>query len=241
MSSKKLSIIIPVYNEENTVFEILEKVRGVNLDDMLKELIIVNDGSSDTSENRILDFHKKYPYTIIKYIKHENNRGKGAAIKSGLTYATGDYVVIQDADLEYDPSDYTLLLNCVLTRKANVVYGSRFLDGSPVHKMAYRNKIANKILTSFSNSLNELKISDLETGFKLFRTDILRSINLEEQRFGFEPEVTAKIFKLKGLKFEEVGISYNSRSYKEGKKIKWHDGFKALYCILKYNLSKNLN
>ena len=236
---KKLSIIIPVYNEGQTIHHLLDKVKNVNLIAKIsKEIIIVNDCSSDNSEACILDYVSSNPLLNIRYFKHEINKGKGASLHTGISKATGEYLIIQDADLEYDPQEYNDLLKPVVEGYADVVYGSRFI-GSNAHRILfYWHRVGNKFLTSFSNMLNNMNFTDMETCYKVFNTKLLQSISLKEQRFGFEPEVTAKISRIKGIRVYEVGISYYGRTYKDGKKIGWRDGIRAFYSILKYGLFK---
>lgn len=232
-----LSIIIPVYNEENNISFILEKVRKVRLiNNLEKEIIVINDFSTDKSEEKILSFARNHQNENIIYLKHNKNLGKGASIHTGITKASGDYIIIQDADLEYDPQEYNYLLQPVIDGFADVVYGSRFMGGNPHRILFFWHSIGNKFLTFLSNLFTNLNLTDMETCYKLFRTENLKSLYLKEKRFGFEPEVTAKISRLKGIRIYEVGISYYGRTYNEGKKIKWKDGFHALQCILKYNL-----
>jgi len=237
MEIKKLSIIIPFYNEAKTLEKIVERVVKTKLiNGVEKEIILVNDASTDNSldiANRLcgLDTDAK-----IRLLNHEKNSGKGAAIHLGIKHASGDYLVIQDADLEYDPEEYNQLLVPVIKGEADVVYGSRFLGGEPHRILFFWHSIGNKILTSLSNMFTNLNLTDMETCYKLFRTDIVQKIKLKEKRFGFEPEVTAKISRIKGIRIFEVGISYYGRTYEEGKKINWKDGFRAIYCILKYNI-----
>jgi glycosyltransferase involved in cell wall biosynthesis len=231
-----LSIIIPAYNEGNTIHLILDKIKEVQLPDNLqKEVIIINDASTDSTETATKKYQERNPLLNIQYYKHEYNRGKGSAIHTGIKEAKGDYIIIQDADLEYDPQEYLLLLQPILAGHADVVYGSRFIGGKAHRILFYWHTVGNAFLTKLSNMFSNLNLSDMETCYKLFRADILKSIKLKEKRFGFEPEVTAKIAKIEGIRIYEVGISYYGRTYKEGKKIGWKDGFKALYCILKYN------
>ena len=231
----KLSIIIPVYNEERTIHLILNKIKKVRLINAIEmELIIVNDCSKDNTENTLLEYISKNGDLSILYFKHEINKGKGAAIHTGISKAKGEYVIIQDADLEYDPEEYNLLLRPVVEGYADVVYGSRFIGGRPHRILFFWHTIGNKFLTFCSNLLNNLNITDMETCYKLFRTEIIQSIPLKEKRFGFEPEVTAKISRIPNIRIYEVGISYYGRTYEEGKKIGWKDGFRALYCIVKY-------
>ncbi len=235
--SKTLSIVIPAYNEGPTIHFILDKVRAVVLNgDLQKEIIIVNDCSTDDTETAIQRYQQENPDFNIQYYKHEVNKGKGAALHTGIREATGDYVIIQDADLEYDPEEYNILLKPVLDEVADVVYGSRFMGGKPHRILFFWHSIGNKFLTFLSNAMTNLNLTDMETCYKLFRRETIQSLQLKEQRFGFEPEVTAKIARIPGIRIYEVGISYYGRTYAEGKKINWKDGFRAIYCILKYNL-----
>lgn len=236
----RLSIIIPAYNEAPSIWQIMNRIKEVKLiGDIQKEFIIVNDCSTDNTEEIILQYIDENADMNIKYCRHESNLGKGAAIQSGIPLATGDYLVIQDADLEYDPEEFNLLLRPVLRGEADVVYGSRFISGHPRRTMFYWHSLGNKILTTLSNMLTNLNLSDMESCYKLFKTSLLRQITLKEKRFGIEPEITAKIARIPGIRIYEIGISYYGRSYKEGKKIKWRDGFRAIYCILKYNLRRS--
>ena len=233
----KLSIVIPAYNEENTIERILDKVAAVELiNDFQKEFIIVNDCSTDRTEEIILDYKEKHPEIEIQYFKHKVNKGKGAALHKGIDIATGDYLIIQDADMEYDPEEYNLLLAPIVRGEADVVYGSRFIGGKPHRILFFWHTIGNKFLTSLSNLFTNLNLTDMETCYKLFNTEMVQGLHLREQRFGFEPEVTAKISRLKKIRIYEVGISYYGRTYEEGKKIGWKDGFRAIYSILKYNI-----
>ncbi|MCZ2102030.1 MAG: glycosyltransferase family 2 protein [Chitinophagales bacterium] len=232
----KLSVIIPAYNEENTIVALLDRVRKVVLDaDIQKEVIIINDCSKDNTEGKITDYIVAHPDLHILYFKHEKNQGKGAAIHTGIQGATGDYIIVQDADLEYDPEEFNLLLKPVKDGFADVVYGSRFIGGKPHRILFFWHSIGNKFLTFCSNTMTNLNLTDMETCYKLWKADIIKSIQLKEKRFGFEPEVTAKVSRIAGVRIYEVGISYYGRTYAEGKKINWKDGFRALYCILKYN------
>ncbi|MCX6290575.1 MAG: glycosyltransferase family 2 protein [Bacteroidetes bacterium] len=233
----KLSIIIPCYNEERTVHLILDKVLKVQLKNSIqKELIIVNDCSKDKTKDAIENYFATHPGIDYKLFNHEVNQGKGAAIHTGITKATGEYLIIQDADLEYDPNEYNLLIQPVLDGFADVVFGSRFLGGNPHRILFFWHSIGNKFLTTISNAFTNLNLTDMETCYKLFRTDIIQNIKLKENRFGFEPEVTAKISRVPNIRIYEVGISYYGRTYEEGKKIGWKDGFRAIWCILKYNI-----
>ena len=232
-----LSIVIPAYNEGATIHLILNKVKAVQLPQgMQKEVIIVNDCSKDDTENAIQNYIQNNNELPIIYHKHEVNQGKGAALHTGIGLATGDYVIIQDADLEYDPEEYKILLKPILDGFADVVYGSRFMGGNAHRILFFWHSIGNRWLTNLSNMLTNLNLSDMETCYKLFRREMIQSLKLKEKRFGFEPEVTAKISRLPKVRIYEVGISYYGRTYEEGKKIGWKDGFRAIYCILKYNL-----
>ena len=233
----KLSVIIPVYNEGKTIHVILDRVRKAQLSHgITKEVIIVNDCSTDNSEQAIQTYTTNHPDLLIRYIKHEVNSGKGAALHTGIREATGDYLIIQDADLEYNPDEYNVLLQPVIDGFADVVYGSRFMGGKPHRLLFFWHSIGNKMLTWLTNMFSNLNMTDMETCYKLFRRDIIQSIKLKEKRFGFEPEVTLKVARVPGVRIYEVGISYYGRTYAEGKKIGWKDGFRAVYCIFRYGL-----
>lgn len=237
MKIGKLSIIIPAYNEGNTIHLILNKIKKVELlDGIQKEVIIVNDCSKDHTEEAILSYQQSNPDLSITYYKHEVNRGKGAALHTGISKATGEYLIIQDADLEYDPAEYNDLLKPVCNGFADVVYGSRFMGSNPHRILFFWHTIGNRWLTFASNMFSNLNLTDMETCYKLFDTKMIQSIKLTEKRFGFEPEVTQKIARIPKIRIYEVGISYYGRTYEEGKKIGWKDGVRAIYCILKYGL-----
>lgn len=234
---RKLSIVMPAYNEGRTISITLAKVVEVKLiEDFVKEIIVVNDCSSDDTELAVRNFISLNTGVEINLYNHTTNKGKGAAIHTGIKYATGDYVIIQDADLEYDPAEFNILLKPITDGYADIVYGSRFIGGSPHRILFFWHTIGNKFLTFFSNMFSNLNLTDMETCYKMFRADIIKSLDLKEKRFGFEPEVTQKIGRIKGIRIYEVGISYYGRTYDEGKKIGWRDGVKALYCIIKYGL-----
>lgn len=232
-----LSIIIPVYNEARTIHQILDLLRELKLVNAIgKEIILVNDCSTDASAATIRAYAVRYPEMGLRLFEHSVNRGKGAALHTGIREATGDYLIIQDADLEYDPDEYNLLIRPVLKGFADVVFGSRFMGGNPHRILFFWHSIGNAVLTFCSNMCTDLNLTDMETCYKLFRRDLIQNLQLEEKRFGFEPEVTAKIARVQNIRIYEVGISYYGRTYAEGKKIGWRDGFRALYCIVKYGL-----
>jgi glycosyltransferase involved in cell wall biosynthesis len=232
-----LSIIIPAFNEEATIVSILNHLKEVTLIGGLnKEIIIVNDYSTDGTDERVLEYLSAKPQLDIKYFKHHTNLGKGASLHTGIKEATGDYVIIQDADLEYDPNEFNILLKPMLRGVSDVVYGSRFMGGDAHRILFFWHSIGNKFLTFLSNMFTNLNLTDMETCYKLFRREIIQSLVLKEKRFGFEPEVTAKISRIPKIRIYEVGISYYGRTFEEGKKISWKDGFRAIYCVLKYNL-----
>ena len=236
---KKLSIIIPVYNEERTILRVLNKLVTIKLiQSVERELVIVNDNSTDESEKIILNFKKDNPKTEIQYFKHEKNKGKGAALNTAFSKVTGDIIIIQDADLEYDPEEFNRLLKPILDGFADVVYGSRFKGSNPHRALFFWHTVGNNFLTFLSNMFSNLNLTDMETCYKMIKKEIIQSIEINENRFGIEPEITAKISKIKGVRIYEVGISYYGRTYEEGKKIGWKDGFRAIYCIVKYNLFK---
>ena len=238
----KLSIIVPAYNEERTILHILDKINSVQLiHDIGKEIIVVNDCSSDNTEQKVKEFQLQHPELNIVYKKHEVNKGKGAALHTGFQSATGDYVIVQDADMEYDPNEFNILLKPMVDGFADVVYGTRFMGGKPHRILFFWHTIGNKLLTFVSNLFTNLNLTDMETCYKMFRREIIQSIDLKEKRFGFEPEVTAKMSKIPKIRVYEVGISYYGRTYEEGKKIGMKDGIRALYCIIRYNLFSKKN
>ena len=238
MKFKTLSIIIPAYNEGATIHKILDKIKTVQLlDDLQKEIVIINDCSTDDTAFNITNYITNNPDLTIQFFEHSTNRGKGAALHTGIQKATGEIVIIQDADLEYDPQEYNLLLKPILEGHADVVYGSRFMGGKPHRILFFWHSIGNQFLTFLSNALTDLNLTDMETCYKMFRSETIKSLKLKENRFGFEPEVTAKIAKIPKIRIYEVGISYYGRTFEEGKKISWKDGFRAIYCIIKYRFS----
>ncbi len=235
---QKLSILIPAYNEGATIHLILDKIKAVVLDNEIeKEIIIVNDCSSDDTVAKIEAYMQANDGMMIRLFNQPTNQGKGAAINRAIQECSGDYLIIQDADLEYDPSEYNLLLKPVFVDNADVVYGSRFIGHQPHRILFYWHSIGNKFLTNLSNMMTNLNLTDMETCYKLIRTSIAKQLTIKEKRFGIEPEITAKLAKIKPIRIYEVGISYYGRTYDEGKKIGWKDGFRAIYCILKYKFS----
>ncbi len=234
--SLTLSIIIPAFNEANSITRILQKVSDVSLiQNVEKEIVIINDCSTDNTQQIVNDFITNNSKLNIRLFSQEKNRGKGAAIHKGIELATGDFIIVQDADLEYDPEDFNILLKPMLDGFADVVYGSRFAGGNPHRILFFWHTVGNKFLTMLSNMFTNLNLTDMETCYKLFKSDVVKNLNLKEKRFGFEPEVTAKMSRIKGIRIYEVGISYYGRTYDEGKKIKASDGFRAIWCILRYN------
>jgi glycosyltransferase involved in cell wall biosynthesis len=232
-----LSIIIPVFNEENTIIDVLAKVKNIELiNNLKKEIVIINDCSTDSTEITVQDYISNNKEINIKLFSFDKNKGKGAALRKGIIESTGNYIVIQDADLEYDPSEFNLLLKPIIDGFADVVYGSRFIGGTPHRILFFWHSLGNNFLTFLSNIFTNLNLTDMETCYKMFNAKILKDLDLKENRFGFEPEVTAKISRVKNVRIYEVGISYYGRTYEEGKKIGWKDGVRAIYCILKYNL-----
>ncbi len=237
MTFETLSIIIPAYNEEQTIYQVLDKVLEVELiAGMQKEVVVVNDCSKDNTAHIVREYISTHPEANIRIFDQQVNMGKGAAIHKGIDLATGEYLIIQDADLEVDPHEYNLLLKPVIDGFADVVYGSRFAGGKPRRIMYYGHSVVNNFLTWLSNIFTNLNLTDMETCYKLFRSEIIKQIDLKENRFGFEPEVTAKISRYPKIRIYEVGISYYARTSEDGKKIGWKDGFRAVWCIIKYNV-----
>jgi len=231
---RKLSVIIPSFNEGNTIENVVKKVLSADIMNLLLEIIIVDDHSGDCTWNVLNKFKKNYPQIILK--RHKNNRGKGASLRTGFAKCTGEIVLVQDADLEYDPKDYPILLRPILEGKADVVFGSRFRSNYETRVLYFWHRVANGFLTLFSNMFTNLNLTDMETGYKVFRKDMLDQIVLHEDRFGIEPEITAKIARVPNIRIYETGISYSGRTYEEGKKIGLKDAFRAIYAIVKYGL-----
>lgn len=237
MRLKTLSILIPAYNEEATIEMILDRIQEVELiHNVQKEIVIVNDCSKDATKSKVEAYMAAHPELDIQFYTQEKNKGKGAAIHKAIELATGDYFLVQDADLEYDPEEYNRLFKPVWMDEADVVYGSRFIGGNPHRILFFWHSIGNKFLTMLSNMFTDLNLTDMETCYKLVHLDLAKKLLLKENRFGFEPELTAKLSRVPGIRIYEVGISYYGRTYAEGKKIGWKDGFRAIYCILKYNI-----
>jgi len=236
---KKLSIIISAYNEEKVIREVLDKVSAVRLiNGVEKEVILVDDCSKDNTPRLAQSYISTHPGIGIKFLQHRENKGKGASVRTGIAAASGDYIAIQDADLEYDPEELNSLLRPIHEDRADVVYGSRFIGSNPHRMLFFWHYMGNKFLTLFSNLCCNLNLTDMETGCKMFRAEIIKRIELKEDRFGFEPEVVAKVASIPDIRIYEVGVSYYGRTYKEGKKIGWRDGVRAVFCILRYNFFK---
>lgn len=234
--SSLLSIVIPAFNEEKTIVTVLDAISKVQLPDGInKELIVVDDCSTDNTKSLVSQYIEQNADLSLRLASHEKNKGKGASLHTGIAKASGDFIIIQDADLEYDPNEYGILLQPILAGFADVVYGSRFVGGKPHRALFFFHTIGNKMLTFLSNVFTGINISDMETCYKLFKSEIIKPLDLKEKRFGFEPEVTSKIARIENIRIYEVGISYYGRTYLEGKKIGWKDGFRAIYCIVKYN------
>lgn len=232
-----LSIVIPIYNEARTIVQLLDVLRKLQLiNDIQKEIILVDDGSTDASAALVEAYVAEYPALGLRLLRHPVNQGKGAALHTGIRAATGDYIIIQDADLEYDPEEYNSLIKPILRGVADVVFGSRFMGGKPHRVLLFWHSIGNGLLTFLSNMFTDLNLTDMETCYKLFRRDLLQGLVLREKRFGFEPEVTAKIARVPSVRIYEVGISYYGRTYAQGKKISWRDGVWALWCIVRYGV-----
>ena len=233
---KTLSVIIPAFNEDQTIVLLLDRIREAKLDQVDMEILVIDDCSTDNTPVEVTHYMEHHSHPPVRLFRQERNMGKGAAIRRGIREATGDFLVIQDADLEYDPGEYRLLLEPILRGRADVVYGSRFMGSNPHRILFFWHSVGNRFLTLLSNVFNNLNLTDMETCYKMFRTEIIQKIYLRENRFGFEPEVTAKISRVPGIRLYEVGISYYGRTYSEGKKINWKDGFRAIYCIFKYSV-----
>lgn len=234
---KSLSIIIPAYNEEGTITQLLNAVIDVTLvGEITKEIIVVDDASTDQTSTLVKQYMSEHSLVNIQLHEHKTNKGKGAALHTGISEATGDYTIIQDADLEYDPNDYNALIVPILKDNADAVYGSRFVGSNPHRILFFWHTLGNKFLTFLSNMFTNLNLTDMETCYKMVRTTTLQSLNLKEKRFGFEPELTAKLSRIPRVKIYEVGVSYYGRTYEDGKKIGWKDGVRAIYCIVKYGL-----
>ncbi len=239
MGQKLLSVIIPAYNEEKYIYKVLKSVQLVSLiDGIEKEIVVIDDHSKDGTGAQVKQFAEDHPHVRLHYYYHEVNQGKGAAIRTGMQYANGDYVIIQDADLEYDPNEFNKLLAPIVNGFADVVYGSRFMGEGPHRVLFFWHTIGNKWLTMLSNMFSNLNLTDMETCYKLFTREVVKQFTIRENRFGMEPEITLKISRIPNIRIYEVGISYYGRTYSEGKKINYKDGFRAIYCILKYGLFK---
>lgn len=234
-----LSVVVPAFNEAKTIESILERIHKTNIDGIASiELIVVDDCSTDGTAAVVERYTSRSINNKVTLLRHVTNQGKGAAIRTGIANASGDFLIVQDADLEYDPNEYKLLIRPILEGHADVVYGSRFIGGHAHRVLFFWHTIGNKFLTFVSNAATNLNLTDMETCYKMFKTPIIKSIQLTENRFGFEPEITAKLSRIPNIRIYEVGISYYGRTYLEGKKIGWRDGFRALYCIIKYGFFK---
>ncbi|HBB93079.1 MAG TPA: glycosyl transferase [Bacteroidales bacterium] len=232
-----VTVIIPAFNEQATIYRVLQRVHGVELvEGVEREIVVVDDNSTDETGREIGRFRMDCPDALIHYQKHDKNRGKGASLRTGISIATGDFIVVQDADLEYDPRDINHLLQPVLDGFADVVYGSRFIGSKPHRVLFFFHSVGNRFLTFLSNLFTNINITDMESGYKLFRSDVLKGLRLKENGFGFEAEVTAKISRIPDIRIYEIGIAYYGRTYPEGKKVNWKDGVRAIWCILKYNI-----